>query len=349
MKKELNFAKSVIRGRITGEKIPLVAAFELTQLCNLTCDYCDVWAKQSRDLSTTQIKEIISGLAEVGTYSVSFDGGEALMRKDVGEIVDHTHSVGILPRLNSNGALFPGRVHELRNLSAVKFSLDGPKDVNDAIRGEGVFDGVMDALKAAKAHDIQAGLSAVISRSTVRRVLEMAELARALETPVSFQPAANQVDLSTGYNQHGESPGVGEFRAAIRQLLAAKKQNPYIGNSTAGLKHLLQWPKPTYIPCYAGQFTITINHKGKMYSCGRLDRTKLPVVDCTVLGVKKALEELQLAGGCGHCWCARRAESNLLFHMNPAPLLGIYRYGAPDSGRAPDPKIQASQDALKSV
>ena len=95
MKKELNFAKSVIRGRITGEKIPLVAAFELTQLCNLTCDYCDVWAKQSRDLSTTQIKEIISGLAEVGTYSVSFDGGEALMRKDVGEIVDHTHSVGI--------------------------------------------------------------------------------------------------------------------------------------------------------------------------------------------------------------------------------------------------------------
>ena len=136
MNKKLQFATSVVRGRLSGKKIPLIVGFELTQLCNLSCDYCDVWAKQSQDLDTDQVKEIITGLAEAGVYSINFDGGEVLMRKDIGEIVDHTHSEGVLVNLNSNGVLFPRRVHLLKNLNKVKFSLDGPEDVN----GDGTID-----------------------------------------------------------------------------------------------------------------------------------------------------------------------------------------------------------------
>ncbi len=335
MHPKLRFAKSTIKSRITGEKIPLVVGWEITQLCNLACSYCDVWAKKSEDLTTEQVREIIDGLAELGTYSISFDGGEPLMRKDMGEIIDHVRARGMLARIHSNGALFPRRIEEIKNLSSVKFSLDGPKDLNDAVRGEGVYDGVLRAVEVAHRHGIPAGLTAVISRANVGRVMEMAELAKEIEAPVTFQPCSNQVDVDTGINQHAGSPPVAEYRAAVRQLMGAKKTNRYIANSVTGLKHILQWPNPTWIPCYAGQLYVTISHKGKLYSCSRLDRKRLPAIEIPKVGIKKAMEMLKVARGCPHCWCARRAESNLLLHLNPAPLFGWYLYGPDDPPMPP--------------
>jgi len=347
MNPKLRFAKNMIKSRITGQKIPLTVGWEITQRCNLTCSYCDVWAKKSEDLSTEQVKEIVAGLAELGAYSISFDGGEPLMRKDMGEIIDHVRAHGIAARIHSNGVLFPKRIKEIRNLSSVKFSLDGPRELNDAVRGEGVYDGVIRAVEVAHEHHIPVGLTAVISNANVAHVMEMAELARQIKAHVTFQPCSNQVDADTPENQHHGSPDVPLYREAVRRLIAAKKSNPYIANSLAGLKHILQWPNPTWIPCYAGQMFVTINHKGKLYSCSRLDRNRLPVIDITRLGIRKALEELPLAGGCAHCWCARRAESNLLFHMHPAPLFGKYLYGPDDPPVLPMPETLPAPSGQK--
>lgn len=325
---KFQWLNSVIMGRFSDRKFPLTVGFELTQLCNLNCAYCDVNEKKSDDLTTSQVKEIITGLAQAGSHSISYDGGEVLLRKDIQEIVDHTHSLGVKARLNSNGLLVPRNVHKLKNLTQIKLSLDGPRDIHDSIRGKGVFDAVLRAVEAAKNHDINVGLSAVISRFNEDRVLEVADLAKAWEVPVTFQPCANQTDLSSAINPKGQSPDVKKYRFAIDQLIEARKENPYIGNKAVGLKHLREWPDPTLIPCYAGKYFVTIDHNGKLYSCGRFNRGNKAGIDLVGPGVAKALEELEPAGGCGHCWCARRAESNLGFDLDiQAVVLNRYRYG----------------------
>jgi radical SAM protein with 4Fe4S-binding SPASM domain len=90
--------------------------------------------------------EILAVLKQLKQHhsSVYFSGGEPFARKDTTEIIEAASDMGLELSLTTNGLLLTDsiidRLVRTRNLVTINVSIDGPRDVHDAIRGAGTFD-----------------------------------------------------------------------------------------------------------------------------------------------------------------------------------------------------------------
>ena len=124
--------------------------------CNLKCSHCLVSSGPDGDrgLPTLRIKQIVDEAIEAGTEQLFFTGGEPFVRPDMFELIRHVTQKANLIVL-TNGLLFNGRrLEELRSCSreslGLQISLDGPDSAsNDAIRGEGTFEGICEGIRTA--------------------------------------------------------------------------------------------------------------------------------------------------------------------------------------------------------
>jgi radical SAM protein with 4Fe4S-binding SPASM domain len=92
------------------EKIPLVCHFDLTYQCNLNCVHCYVVREDRPELSTSEIKDILDQLAEVGTLYLTLSGGEIFTREDFFEIAKYARGLHFALRLMTNGTLIDEQV-----------------------------------------------------------------------------------------------------------------------------------------------------------------------------------------------------------------------------------------------
>jgi MoaA/NifB/PqqE/SkfB family radical SAM enzyme len=83
---------------------PIYAHIELTNQCNLNCPECYVERKQEH-LSFQQLKSIIHKLAMAGVFSVTFGGGEPMLRKDVFKLAKYARWLGLGVSMTTNGTL----------------------------------------------------------------------------------------------------------------------------------------------------------------------------------------------------------------------------------------------------
>ncbi len=128
---------------------------ESTIVCNLRCPFCWWWGKNgigfelaknrdplvTNELSIEQWKMVIDQSAMwKPTYYIA--GGEPFLKKNLIELIEHIDSLGLKVRMTSNGTLIDDdtliRLSKLKNL-VINFSVDGPEDVHDSIRGTGMF------------------------------------------------------------------------------------------------------------------------------------------------------------------------------------------------------------------
>jgi len=66
---------------------PFYASFKLTSRCHFGCPFCNVKKHPVRDLSTDDIKAILLNLSRSSVLMTSFEGGEPLLRDDIGELL----------------------------------------------------------------------------------------------------------------------------------------------------------------------------------------------------------------------------------------------------------------------
>ncbi|NLG17684.1 MAG: radical SAM protein [Fibrobacter sp.] len=66
---------------------PFYASFKLTSRCHFGCPFCNVKKNAVKDLSTDEIKAILENLSDSPVLMVSFEGGEPLLREDIGELL----------------------------------------------------------------------------------------------------------------------------------------------------------------------------------------------------------------------------------------------------------------------
>jgi MoaA/NifB/PqqE/SkfB family radical SAM enzyme len=121
--------------------------FSLTNRCNLQCKMCDIYKSFGRkedELTTFQIKDIICQIKDMGIKHLIFSGGEPLLRDDLIEIIEFATAKGISSvDIISNGTLFEDNIIQdliQAGLNHITVSLDGIGEVNDQIRGKGVFE-----------------------------------------------------------------------------------------------------------------------------------------------------------------------------------------------------------------
>jgi len=133
---------------------PLFLFLELTYRCNLRCHYCYVHGggrkPKAGELKELTAAEIIDAVDQTPPWTLVFlSGGELLIRNDIQEILQ-----AIAPRrlchIYTNGTIIsPADAEQwvAVGVSSVAFSVDGPKEIHDAIRGRGTFSSIMSAVE----------------------------------------------------------------------------------------------------------------------------------------------------------------------------------------------------------
>ncbi|MCJ7479235.1 MAG: radical SAM protein [Candidatus Nanohaloarchaeota archaeon QJJ-7] len=215
---------SLLRSRYGTSRIPLTVSIEVTRRCNADCDYCD-YKGEGEEISTSELKEMLEEMAELGTRQVVLTGGEPLMRDDIGEVVSSCKDLGMDVKLNSNGALVPYRLDDIEEVDKLTVSIDGPPKVHNSLRGEESFGKAMEGIKNAKDAGISVSMTTVISTGNSDSLDWVVEKSRELGVPVNFQiavgggPAGNEK-----YGVHTLPKE--EIDEKVEQLKEYKRENP---------------------------------------------------------------------------------------------------------------------------
>jgi MoaA/NifB/PqqE/SkfB family radical SAM enzyme len=317
IKNKSKVVSSLLAVKLFGRRVPLAVRWQLTNRCVLKCRYCNVWRTESREMDLGQIMRVLDRLAELGTQTISFSGGEPMLRKDIFEILRRTKSKGISTEMNSTGAFIPENVHRLKDLDFLKISLDGPEQVNDCVRGAGAFRMAIAAAEAASRNNLRFIFTATLTRHNISHLDFIVETAVKYGTMVAFQPVKS---LYRGLNDiSGLIPDVQEYRNAVSRLMLFKKRSAAcLRNSMIGLRHIYGWPVYLPLKCWAGNLFAIIETDGTVYPCDRIayDR-QLPNCSDRDIGECIGLLPRIKCAGCGFCGVM---ELNFLMALRPGIL-----------------------------
>jgi radical SAM protein with 4Fe4S-binding SPASM domain len=163
---------------------------ELTQRCNHNCPHCyNVWKADSSypsgELDTESWKRLISKLRdECDCRSVSFSGGEPLLREDFFNLLSFVKSRGMSANLISNASLLDrGKIGRCLEGGVALFEfplLSHRREIHDGMSGAKCFDRVLDAIAEVK---MQGGFVVGVFVATTRNILD---LERTLELAFAF-------------------------------------------------------------------------------------------------------------------------------------------------------------------
>jgi radical SAM protein with 4Fe4S-binding SPASM domain len=124
-----------------------------TDHCNLVCKICWRHAKHGKygELGLREIKKVLKDCKELGVKIIDLTGGgEAFFRKDIFDILRLVKSYDFYGTLTTNGTLLSReRIEKLVKMKwdDISFSLDSHDSrINDCIRGDGVFQKVINAI-----------------------------------------------------------------------------------------------------------------------------------------------------------------------------------------------------------
>ena len=133
----------------TKEFIPRLVVLELTRKCTLNCIHCRASSNidaVNNELTTDEWFSILDDIASIAKPIIILSGGEALLRKDIFEIISYACKKGLTVVLATCGEPLTGE-------KAKKLKETGIKRVSVSIDG-----------KDAQTHDLMRGSSIKSSR-----------------------------------------------------------------------------------------------------------------------------------------------------------------------------------------
>src|SRR3984893_3793160 len=117
--------------------LPLSVHLDITYRCNERCVHCYLDHDDHGEMTTAEIVDLLTQLADAGVFFLSLSGGEVLMRRDFFEIVERARQLLFNVKVKTNGVM----IHEkeaarLRRLGVEQIQISvysHRPDVHDAI------------------------------------------------------------------------------------------------------------------------------------------------------------------------------------------------------------------------
>lgn len=158
--------------------------WEVTNRCNLRCKHCLPASGLARDreLTTSEALAALEKFQAAGVSRVNFTGGETFMRKDFLDILERTVTLGMRAAVITNTTLLEKPMFETLKRLWVELgvSLDGADEAtNDAIRGQGSFIQIINALEHCREVGVPTTLYVTVTTANVHQVEAFATLAKA--------------------------------------------------------------------------------------------------------------------------------------------------------------------------
>jgi len=245
---------------------PYVLLAAITHRCNLRCRYCGVWNESGHEMDTRQWASLLDEAWAMGTVSVSFCGGEPLVREDLGELVARASGLGLRTSLTTNGWFVRERGDELQHLDAITVSIDGPEEIHDDIRGDGSYGRAMDAIEWGIENRKRVHTVTVLNRRNIDTIEHTCILLHRMGALPFIQPA-------TPYIFSGEAPeewavDMERLSQTAGVLMRIRDDGVALGNSDAYL--LMLGTAPDFRrepPCSAGRRFLTVFPDGRLVPC----------------------------------------------------------------------------------
>ncbi len=310
----------ILESRFLHINRPLVVNWETTFNCNLDCKYCGFSSLEKKDaINTDKGISLIKEMADAGTKMLTFTGGEPLLRKDIGVLVEEAKRNGIYTTMNTNGILLPKRMDEIKNVDMVQVSLDGPVSINDKVRGKGSYEKAVDGILISKMFDVDTIMMAIVSKANVDHMDSVMGLAEDLGVKVLFQPVSPYYKASDNVDEF--IPTAPKFRKAVDSIMEWKRGSDCVVNSFSVLNEFKKWPDGVVKKCPAGILRCRMGADGKLYACGRCESKGVSLDD----GLEKAFDSLTVPK-CSGCWCSNNVQFSEIYSMNPRALWEALRY-----------------------
>lgn len=175
---------------LSGQRSPVLAGHKLLYRCNLECKMCPFWRREDEELlGLADEIRIMDSLARAGVSFLGFEGGEPLLRKDVGEILREAHA-RFHTSLVTNGWLLENRLDEIApHLDLLFVSLDGIGETHDRLRGiPRSFERAVRGMRASRS-EVPTVISHTVTRDNLDHAEKVVELAEQLDVGLTVQIA----------------------------------------------------------------------------------------------------------------------------------------------------------------
>ncbi len=338
----VNFAAEVLKANITKRWLPLSVTLTVTNRCNLRCIYCygSYFTRDIEDFTTQFWLDLIDEIYGMGTKLIQLEGGEPLLRNDIGELVNYVKGKNMLCRMNSNGYLVSKKIEEVKNLDSLCISLDGGEEANDKNRGKGCYKKVIEAIKTAKEHGLPVLTSTTLTQNNIENgsIEHVLSLARELGFGAQFNFLYEQTTDNTddpACRVHEEA-----IKKAITKLIDYKKRGWPVFYSMVTYENALNWPvsynvkkftknNPApkefdHISCYMGRLMCFVDGDGMVYPCGE-HIGKFPALNILDVGFKAAWENVARHKDCYACYNTCFDEYNEVFSCKPSVWWNNFR------------------------
>lgn len=297
--KKLHLVSNLIKGYLLGKKYPFIVGIDLTNKCNLKCEYCELKLRKQKEMSTKEILKLIDSISGDCCY-IHLAGGEPLLRKDIDVIIDYISRKEVMYlSLVTNGtfSLVKKHIDNLKKVNALVFSLDGIGTTHEKIRKGSRFDEVINSIKACKKEGINVVTNTAMNKKNIKDIPKILELGKKIGFKSWFEPVF-VYEYSGKVNDLLSKEGMREI---MNYLINEKKRNKNILCSIRAMKYYRDnWPNGKPLKCYAGKFFARVDVDGKWYPC-----------HYTVDGEgKDSFDKIVNNYKCEHCWCGRLIEMN---------------------------------------
>jgi len=112
-RKYLKTLQYAFQNRLAGETIyPFYASYKVTHKCNLRCSFCNVWMEDTPDLAKEDVFTVLDNIGNSSIVVLSLEGGDPLVRKDLGEILEYAYQKPFILFFTTNGHLLDKRPME---------------------------------------------------------------------------------------------------------------------------------------------------------------------------------------------------------------------------------------------
>lgn len=281
---------------LNGARYPLAGEFELTDRCNLSCVHCFINQSagcikaREKELSTSQVKDILDQIAAAGCLHLLLTGGEPLLRPDFLEIYLHARRKGMIIMLFTNGTMLtPAIIEALKEAPPhlVEISMYGAtQETYEAVtRVPGSFERFMRGVELLKASGLPFATKSVILSINKHELPLMKKLAE--EKGWRFRYDGSIFPRIDGSQEPFK------YRLSIEEMLELDRSDPermqsWVDNYNYSKDLPMRSEKYVY-SCGAGHRSFHIDSSGRLGMCMMARKPSFNILE---MGFKAAWEKL---------------------------------------------------------
>lgn len=175
--------------QVNFSQLPVLAEVALTDRCNLRCIFCYAGCScgvggGQEEMTTSQVMDTIDKIFDQARVpSVSFTGGEPVMRQDLAELVAYASGKGMRVNLITNGTLMTTELAAdlvQAGLASAQVSLEGVSaSVHEAVTGvAGSFQQTLDGLSRLQEAGLHVHTNTTINRINIEECCDLPRFVR---------------------------------------------------------------------------------------------------------------------------------------------------------------------------